>query len=520
MNATFVQYLSQAKKIWTALPMAPRVTLISFMAGLVLLVAVLGVWSSQGDYVLMMGGLAPEDAAAVSASLKDDKIPFRYEPSRGAIFVPAANADAARLALASKGLPKNAVEGFEIFDKASFGTTEYVQKINHIRALQGTLARSIQALDSVETARVTLSIPDDEIFSREKKQAKASVMVKLRHGRVLEGEQIAAIRHMVASSVPKLEPNGITIVDSSGRMLSRPHGEGDAAGVSDEQLAVQKRIESHFTEKVQSFLDQCLGAGQSAVRITADLNFDRLERSSQKMDPESQVKLEEATRSDDFKGANANASGVPGVASNTPPGNSAGGAGSGAGTSKTQKVVSNRYHYDTVSERVVSQPGSVSRLSVAVLVAPKSTGTGADKKVTPRTPAEIQVLTEVVRSAVGFSAERKDLIKVEELPFNEVAVDPQTVAAAPVPWMELLREHLPNVLAFLGIAVMAFVFYRLLNTQFKPVARLESAREQTTTGTANIESQQPVVVTIQEEVKTLVANNNAQAANLIKGMIR
>lgn len=519
MNATFVQYLGQAKKIWTALPMAPRVTLISFMAGLIALVAVLGVWSSQGDYVLMMGGLAPEDAAAVSASLKDDKIPFRYEPSRGAIFVPAANADAARLALASKGLPKNAVEGFEIFDKASFGTTEYVQKINHVRALQGTLARSIQALDSVETARVTLSIPDDEIFSRDKKLAKASVMVKLRRGRVLEGEQIAAIRHMVASSVPKLEPNGITIVDSSGRMLSRPHSEGDAAGVSDEQLGVQKSVESHFTEKVQSFLDLSLGVGQSVVRVTADLNFNRQDKSKVTMDPESQVKLEEATRSDDFKGTSGNASGVPGVASNTPPGNSTGGGAGSSGTSKTQKTVSNRYHYDTITERVVSQPGSVSRLSVAVLVAPKSTGVGEAKKVTPRTPAELNVLTEVVRSAVGFSAERKDLIKVEELPFAEVAIDPQTVAVAPVPWVELVREHLPDVLAFLGIAVMAFVFYRLINQQFKPVARLES-KEQSTSGTANIESQQPVVVTIQEEVKTLVANNNAQAANLIKGMIR
>lgn len=520
MNATFVQYLAQAKKIWTALPMAPRVTLISFMAGLVMLVAVLGVWSSQGDYVLMMGGLAPEDAAAISASLKDDKIPFRYEPSRGAIFVPAANADAARLALASKGLPKNSASGWELYDKSSFGDTESVQKIKFIRAKQGSLAKSIQVLDAVEKADVTLTIPDDEIFSREKKTAKASIVVSLRSGRVLGTEQIAAIRHMVASSVPKLESNAISIVDSSGRILSRPHSEGDAVGFSDEQLSVQKSMESHFTEKVQSFLDQCLGVGQSAVRVTADLNFDRGEIKTSTVDPESQVKMREETRTDDFKGTNANASGVPGVATNTPPGNSTGGAGSGGGTSKTQKTVSNQYAYDTTTKHTISQPGKVSRLSVAVLVAPKTTGTGADKKSTPRTPKELEVLTDVVRSAVGFSTERKDLIKVEELPFNEVAVDPAAVAVAPVPWMDLLREHLPNVLAFMGIAVMAFVFYRLLNTQFKPVVRPEAAREQSTTGTANIESQQPVVVTIQEEVKTLVANNNAQAANLIKGMIR
>jgi flagellar M-ring protein FliF len=527
MNATMKEYLAQARKIWSAMPTAPRAMLVSFLAAMVLLIGVLGMWSSQADYQILMGGLTAEDAAAISASLKDDKIPFKYEPSRGAILVPPANVDTARLSLAAKGLPKNATEGFEIFDKSSFGTTEYVQKINYLRALQGTLARNIQALDSVDSARVSLSIPEEELFSREKREAKASVVVTLRHGKMLEAEQIAAIRHLVSSSVPKLDPYGVTIVDSSGRMLSRPRGAGDVAGASDEQLAVQKRVEDHFTYKIQSFLDQFLGAGNSAVRVTADMNFDRMERTIEKMDPETKLTLAEDTHTEESTDGGPGASGVPGVATNTPPGTTKGVGGSGAGGSKKQKQINNKYHYDSITERVVQQPGTVGRLSVAVLVAPRSAGgeaAGPDgaagtAKAAPRTPQELEALTEIVRSAVGYSAARKDLIRVEEIPFSDLASNAAPLLTpAPIPWLDLLREHLPDIMGFLGIAVMAYVFYRLINQQFKPPPRVEQPVADTST--ANIESDSPVVVTLQEEVKTLVEHNNAQAANIIRNMIR
>src|SRR6185369_13806426 len=210
---------------------------------------------------------------------------------------------------------------------------------------------------------------------------------------------------------------------STGKMLSRPQEEGSAAALSDEQLTMQKQIEKHFTEKVQGLLDPVLGSGQSVVRVTAQLNLDRIERSSEKMDPDSGVLLEESSHNEETAGKSGGAAGVPGVASNTANGNGAAVTDSNV-TSNMQKrkTVSNKYHYNTVSERVVLPVGSIRRLSVAVLVAPRvkpaaagNANGGGEAKPAPRTPQELSALTEIVRSAVGFSSDRQDTIKIEEI---------------------------------------------------------------------------------------------------------
>lgn len=523
-------FSSKVKNIWGSLGMGPRVTLLSFIGGLVLLLVVLGIWAAQPDYVLLYGGLTPEDAAAMTTRLSDDKVPFRYEASRGAILVPASRADAARLSLAAQGLPKNATEGFEIFDKNTFGTTEFVQRVNFVRALQGTLARNIQAIEGVESARVTLSVPEDEVFVRDRKEAKASVVVRLRNGRTLGPDQVGSIRHLVASSVPKLEARNVAVVDSTGRMLSRPQSAEDASALSADQLGIQKNIETSLSEKVQSLLDQVVGPGQSAVRVTAQLNFERVERSTQKMDPDSGVLLEESSRNEDQNGRSGTSTGGASGAPGANAGVSANATQSDATTNtKKQKTISNRFHYDTTTERVIPEVGSLKRLSVAVLVAPKSAPAGAPgappapkAAPTPRTPKELEALTEIVRSAVGFSADRQDVIKVDELPFfeNSDAVGPLAPPAIPSPWLEVAQRHFSDTLAFLGILVMSVVFWKMFSKLSVPAAAPARAMGEATSITVNMPSEPGVRMAAQEELKQLVTQNNTQAVSIIRSMLK
>lgn len=528
------EYSNHAKNMWGSIGLGPRVTLLSFAGGLILLLVVLGIWSAQPDYVLLYGGLSTEDAAAMSSRLGDDKVPFRYEASRGAILVPSSRADAARLSLAAQGLPKNTTEGFEIFDKNTFGTTEFVQRINYIRALQGTLSRNIQAIDGVDSARVTLSIPEEEVFARDKREAKASVVVRLRNGRTLGGDQVASIRHLVASSVPKLEARNVAVVDSAGHLLSRPQGPEDAVALTQDQLGLQKNIEANMTQKLQSLLDQVVGPNQSAVRVTAQLNFERVERSTQKMDPDSGVLLEEASRSEDTNGNSGPSGSSPGVAANTTGDIAGAPAGGGVSNTKKQKNTSNRFHYDTTTEKIIPEIGSVKRISVAVLVSPRTAApaAGADPAAakpaaTPRTPKELEALTEIIRSAVGFSAERQDVIKVDEVPFFE-NTDAAGLLAAPTlpnPWMEMAQRHFSDALAFMGILVIAFVFWRLFSKLSVPVVAAATAAapavlSESTAMTVNLSNGPGVRLTSHEEVKQLVTQNNTQAVSIIRSMLK
>ena len=523
----FNDFLNKGKSVWTAMGTGTRVTFITFLGAAILLVSVLGVWSSQPDFVLLYGGLTTEDAAAISTHLSDDKIPFRYEASRGAILVPASKADSARLSLAGQGLPKNTTEGFEIFDKSSFGMTEFVQRINYQRALQGTLARNIQAIDAVESAHVSLSIPEDELFSREKKEAKASVVIRLRSNRTLSNEQVGAIKYLVSSSVPKLEAKNVTLVDSTGKMLTRPQEEDSISAVSEEQLAIQKQVEKHFTDKVQSLLDQVLGPNQSVVRVSAQLNLDRVERNSEKMDPDSGVILEESAHSDDSTGKSGGPALAPGVSANTTPNATVTDSAQGS-NSRKQKTTSNRYHYNTVSERVIAPVGSVRRLSVAVLVAPHTKPGGKDAKdagapAPLRSLQEMNQLNEIVRSAVGYSAERQDVIKVEELPFTAEPVDSALPVVAPTAvWMDMLMHNIGDILAFVGVAIMALVFYKLFSRTVvqTPLQRAGAALSSTSTSNTNSLQERPVNAVMQDEVKQLVSQNSAQAINLIRSMMK
>lgn len=519
MPAFFGQLLDQAIKAWRSLGVPQRVTLVVFAVGLVSMLTLVGVFSAQPNFVPLTGGLSPSETATASAKLRDAQIPFRYEAGRGVISVPAAKADDARMLLIDLGLTsgKGGGEGFDLLDRNAFGATEFVQKVNYIRALQGSLERKLQALECIEEAHVTLSIPEHEVFLRDRQEAKASVEVKARRGREIRAPQIAAIRHLVSSAVPKLKPNNVAVMDAEGRLLARFQNGDDALSVAGDQLESRINTERYLTVKVESLLDHALGVGRAAVQVSVQMDFARVERSSKKMDPESGVLLDETMKKGDSQGAASDVGGVPGVRSNAPGDNGAAGSTSAPAVSvRTEKTVTNRYHYDTLTETVRPEVGEIKRLSVAVMIKPRMEGVGSAAKPLPLTDAELVQLSEVVKNAVGFTAARQDEVKVQNAPASSPSdlafMPPLAEGAAPLLAAESLSAYLPALGTFAGVVLLVFVFW-------KTMQRLTS-RESAASAEYSSYNEMLPLNNVQKEIQTMVNKNSAQAAETLRTLLK
>ena len=512
----------QTGKVWGSMSAPQRVTLTMFVVGLVALLVVAGYWSNRPDFAPLCTNIEPEEAAPLCARLKDDNIPFRYEASRGIISVPSGKMDEARLALGAAGLSGSGAskgEGFELFDKTNFGMTDFVQRVNYIRALQGSLERKIAALDGVESAHVTLSIPQDELFVRESQAPKASVEIKARRGRDISTGQVSAVRHLVSAAVPKLSPQNVAVIDADGRLLARfQQTEGDG---SSEQLESRMKMERYLTDKVEALLDRSLEPGRCAVQVAVDLGFERIERSTKKIDPESQVTLSESTHTNTTQNLTGTSGGQPGVKANTQGGTQS--AGNATSQSQTEKQINNQYSYNTITETVRPEVGGVKRLSVAVLVRPRVVGAGADRKLVPLNEQDLARLTEAVKNAVGFTGERKDIVRVENAP--EPATPEEAFAPVAVPTsgggagvMDTVEKYLPSLLTAAGLVILALVFW-------KTMQRLAAAPEPFA-ATVNadgqpVETNEPVPVKdLQNQVQSLVTQNTNQATDIIRSMLR
>jgi len=377
-------------------------------------------WSQREEYRVLFANLSESDAAQVVQKLKAMKIPHRVEA--GGILVPERLVYDARLQLAAQGLPQGGGVGFELFDKTSFGATEFVQKLNYKRALQGELARTICALAEVEQCRVHLAIPEKSLFVREGEQERpsASVLVKLRPGRVLSPGQVEGIVHLVGSSVEGLSAQDVTVVDSRGNVLSKAGKEG--AGLSTAQFEYQSAFARELEAKIVGILEPVVGRGKVRAKVTAALDFSRSETTEEKYDPEGQVVRSEQRLSE--KSGSGGAGGVPGVASNLPGRTTTYAAGAQAHSEKQSQTVN--YEVSRITSRTVNAPGTIKRISAAVLV----DGTYAvqpgskERRYVPRTEEELRRFEDLVREAIGFTKERGDEVRVVNMPFEITPEEP------------------------------------------------------------------------------------------------
>src|SRR6058998_3748592 len=411
MTARLRELSAQLVDFFRAQPPARRLVLATTAVGS--LVAVLGLawWVQRPLYRPLFTKLAEQDASAIVEALRAEKVPFRLKDGGRAILVPAEQLYELRLALASRGLPEGGSVGFELFDRQTLGQTDFIQRLNYQRALQGELARTISRLGGVESARVHMALPERSLFVGEDRRPSASVVVKLAPGRALSAAQIDGIVHLVAASVEGLAADGVTVVDESGRMLTTDRRGGETVGASSTALEMQASIERQLAERVESMLAAVVGREKAIARVAATLDLARVERTEETYDPErTALRTQRTTREQE------------------------------------RRDESQSYEVSKVVSHTVAPAGVVKQLSVAVLIDGTYTGAGAARKFTPRPAEEVARLKELVKNAVGFSEARGDRIEITSVPFqSEPAATGEGVLAALGTWLPALLMRLMAV---------------------------------------------------------------------------
>ncbi|MFQ5673957.1 MAG: flagellar basal-body MS-ring/collar protein FliF [Nitrospinales bacterium] len=393
-----------------------KVALLGLAAGGAASLLVMSLWVQAPDFQLLYAQLSEQDAAAIVEELKTRNIPYELSGGGTIVRVPANKVHETRLQLASQGLPEGGEVGLEIFEKTTLGMTDFVQKLNFQRALQGELAHTIKSLDVVDQARVHLVIPEESVFLREKPQGKASVTLKIHAGRQLSEGQIQGIAHLVSSSVKGIPPQNVTVVDIKGNILSGAKGASGDAMITASNFKFKRRLESQLEHSIEKMLEDALGKGKVIARVSADLNFDKVKRTEEIYDPDSQVVRSEQRASESTVGA-VPPGGVPGVQSLLPTGQT-GGGGPGSAAKRNKEKQTFNYEINKVIHHVSKPTGTIRKLSVAVLV----DGTVDDAgQFTPRSAEEIARFEDIVKSAVGFDEARGDRVKVEAVQFDRSA---------------------------------------------------------------------------------------------------
>jgi flagellar M-ring protein FliF len=445
--------LSQGQKV-AALVLA-TVTIGSILA--------MSFWIKTPDLQLLYANLSEQDASAIVDNLKSQKIPYELSNQGKTIRVPANQVHEIRLKMASEGLPEGSEVGLEIFDETSLGMTDFIQKLNFQRALQGELSRTIKTLDAVDHARVHLVIPKQTLFIREKPKGKASVTIKTKAGKFLNERQVQGIVHLIASSVEGITADNVVVVDVKGNLLSGSQETNAGAARSSSNYQHKRRVEQELEKNILAMLEDALGQGMIIARVTAKLDFEKNDQTEEIYDPDSSVIRSQQTASESTVGATPTG-GVIGVQAQLPAGENQGGTGTSGQPSKRDKnnQVTN-YEINKIT-RVVSKPtGTISKLSVAVMInGVMAENDAGEEEYQARTQEEMDKYTQIVQSAVGYNQERGDQIKVENIQFDR-SVELQRLK-------ELEREKQIDLAFQVGKYILGLIFVILFYTRaIKPI---------------------------------------------------
>ncbi len=438
-------------------PLSRIIALVSVAVICLVVFAVIIIQARTADYQLLYANLAEKDAAAVVSWLKGQKIDYQLKNNGKNIWISANTLYETRLELASNGLPSGGGVGFEIFDKQSFALTDFVQKVNYTRALQGELARTITSLAPVRATRVHLALPEKRLFKNQQKQATSSIILTLAEGDTLDRDQVQGIIHLVSGSVEGLTPENVTVIDSSGKVLEGRAKKDDEQRFSVDMLVFQQELERRMESRAQDLLDKTMGYGQAMVRVTANLDFAKVEKTEELFDGEEPVIRSEQLQEESSGGVTSG--GIPGVESNLQGNGSAIGGSTGTPSSKTSRTTN--YEISKTISKTVNPVGTIKSLSVSVLLADKILPAKDDETqptVITRSEKELLAIETMVSSALGLNVARGDNINVASMPFM-VSSDDQLLAEE-MPG-NLLYEYLPLVKIGL-LSLGALLFYFLL----------------------------------------------------------
>jgi flagellar M-ring protein FliF len=414
---------------------------------------------SQPGMTLLYGDLDLKDSGAMAQKLDAMGIQYQIKGDGAEILVPSDQVAKLRMTMAEAGLPHGGTVGYEIFDKTeALGTSSLVENINRLRALEGELSRSIASINSVQSARVHLVLPQRQLFSRDREVPTASIIIKMRGPERLEKPQVAAIQYLVASAVPGLSPTRVSIVDSEGNLLAR--GDGDSSSAAIANTAEEQRInyENRMARNVEELLERTVGPGKARVDVHADMDFDRITTNSKSFNPDQQVARSTQTTTEKSSSSDNGDQPVT-VQTNLPNQQTATSSGGGQSNSARDEETTN-YEIGETDQSQVRETGVVKRLSVAVLVDGTYTiAANGTRTYAPRSPEELKQLTDLVRTAIGYDQKRGDTVDVVNMRF---AGADDTMPSAPTTVFGFERGDIVKMGEMLVIAVVAVLFILLV----------------------------------------------------------
>src|SRR6266581_1542944 len=465
------------------LPGQQKFGIVLAIAAIIALLAGAWMWEQSPDYKVLFSNLSDRDGGSIINSLQQMNVPYKFADGGGAILVPAGQVHEARLKLAAQGLPKGGLVGFELMENQKFGASQFQEQVNFQRALEGELARSIQSLSAVQGARVHLAMAKQSVFVRESQKPSASVLVNLHPGRSLDAQQVSAVVHLVASSVPELPVKNVTVVDQNGNLLTKNTDSESNTGLDPSQLKYVQDLEQSYVRRIEAILTPIVGPGNVRAQVTADVDFSNSEQTNETYKP-NQTPANAAIRSqqasESTNGNGQGAGGIPGALTNQPPAPAQApivappGAGPAAtpgsvASSTSRKDMTTHYEVDKTIKHVRMPVGGLNRLSVAVVVN-NITQTDPKGAITtkPLSDAEKAQATDLVKEAMGFNKERGDTLNVVNSPF--AAVEKEAVAEVPI-WkqpetVELAKQSVKQ------LVIAALVLYLALGVLRPMLKRL------------------------------------------------
>ncbi|QEP43200.1 flagellar basal body M-ring protein FliF [Ectothiorhodospiraceae bacterium BW-2] len=469
--------LPESVKGFLGLPVVRQLALLISTAASVALIAVVVLWSMKPDMSILFGGLEGKEATEIVDALMALNVEYKLDSMSGAVMVPSDRLHDIRLQLASQGLPRSSGLGLEILQqKPEFGTSQFMEIARYQHAIEGELAKSITAIHSVRSARVHLALPKQSAFVRKKERASASVLVNLFSGRQLEESQVDAISHLVAASVPNMEPADVTIIDERGNLLSDKQNRS-ALNVSEEQLKYTRMVENTYIDRVVSILGPIVGEDKIRAQIAADIDFTATEKTMESYNPDLPALRSEQVVEEERVGAAP--IGIPGALANQPPGagnapEDAVGANGGTRSSSKNLQATRNYELDRTISHISNPMGQVKRLSIAVVLDHKLDENGEPIE---RSVDELERLTALIKEAVGYSGRRGDTINVMNTRFEGLNSEPIVLPEIPIWEQAWFIDVIKLVLGFLLVVLFLLVVIRPMLGRLAESNRMQVAEE-------------------------------------------
>jgi len=527
------QILLQLQNLFKSISIGKRIALlilaVGFVAGFVFLMN----WAGNPEFHPLYTNLDANDAGTILNRLKEQKIPYRLSANGSTILIPQEKIYETRMELASEGLPHGGSIGFELFDNTKLGMTEFAQNVNYQRALQGELVRTINGFEEVDSCRVHIVMPEKSLFLKDEEPASASVVLKLRHGKWLTQQQVQGIVHLVSSSVSRMGPDNVTVVDSNGRLLTGSTDPSGIATLSADQLEYQAQVERKLENRVLTMLEKALGANRAIVRVSCALNFKQHEMTEERFLPENQVIRSEQLFNETSRDADPIPQGIPGIQSNLPESSPAQNqTTAGENTTFAKKESTVNYEIGKLTSRTLDPVGGIERVSVAVMVDgtyrsnPIENGE-AEWTYVPRSAEELTKIENLVKSAVNFVADRGDKVEVVNIPFETNQMSPAEDGSMPETWLARLKNYKPYFkYAFLSLfLILTFMFVvqpviRWLTTHTAREAEILHQLPKTVGELENEYGPDTKQLAFKDQVSRLISQDNDASVGVVRDWLK